>query len=313
MCGAAARHHVQSERLALGPIVVEVEAEVAVAIAVPVGLEGEAGVLVGGRERFRLAPAGLQRQPRVTELAAQADAGLARTPAPGADAVLGAVGTGLLGEHLDHAADRIGAVQAAAHAAQDLDALDLRQRQVLEGVGAGGRRVDAHAVDQQHDVTGVAAAQEDARHLAGPAGGADLDAAAGLQQLGQRHRAGVGDGVGIDDAQVGQHGIDRLRQPRGGDDHRLQRLRLGGQGGEGKGGRDEKAQAAQGGRATTGREHRMDSKQPASPQAALLAYAGGPRVAGGCAWQAGIRARGSMRQVSHRGHRLPTGVRPQWH
>ena len=86
-----------------------------------------------------------------------------------------------------------------------------------------------------------------------------------------------------------------------------------GQGGEGKGGRDEKAQAAQGGRATTGREHRMDSKQPASPQAALLAYAGGPRVAGGCAWQAGIRARGSMRQVSHRGHRLPTGVRPQWH
>jgi len=45
----------------------------------------------------------------------------------------------------------------------------------------------------------------------------------------------------------------------------------------------------------------------------LLAYAGGPKDAGGCAWQAGIRARGSVRRESHRGHRLPTGVRPQWH
>ena len=62
-------------------------------------------------------------------------------------------------EDLDDAAHGIGAVQARARTAHDLDALDGVERQVLDDRDAGGDRADAHPVDQPEHVVRLAAAQ----------------------------------------------------------------------------------------------------------------------------------------------------------
>jgi hypothetical protein len=72
------------------------------------------------------------------------------------------------GDDLDHAADRIGAVQARRRSAQDLDALDLRQRDAGEVDLAERRRADPHAIDQHQRAARADAAQQDRRRLAGP-------------------------------------------------------------------------------------------------------------------------------------------------
>ena len=64
------------------------------------------------------------------------------------------------GEDLHHAADRVGAIDGRTRTVDDLDMVDLRQRQRRPGgaADAGGR--DAHAVDQHHVLRIRRAAQE---------------------------------------------------------------------------------------------------------------------------------------------------------
>ena len=66
-------------------------------------------------------------------------------------------------EKLEHAADGLGTIEAGAWPAHELDPLDLLQRQVLQGSGAGGGRPDLDAVDQHQQVVGVRAAHEEGR------------------------------------------------------------------------------------------------------------------------------------------------------
>src|SRR5688500_2977120 len=98
-------------------------------------------------------------EPAALAAAAEAGAGLAQPVAAGADAEMRRIaGPVAPGEDLDHAADRLGAVQAGTRATHDLDALDLVDRQVLESDQAGGGRTGAYAVDQHQHMVGFAAA-----------------------------------------------------------------------------------------------------------------------------------------------------------
>ena len=104
-------------------------------------------------------------------------------------AATGTAVRGALGEHLDHPTDGVGTVQTAHRPGHHLDAFDLAHRDVLEGAGAGGGGLQAHAVDQHQGLIGIGAAQENRGGLAGTAGRRHLDPAELTQHLAQCHRA----------------------------------------------------------------------------------------------------------------------------
>ena len=122
------------------------------------------------------------------------------------------------GEDLDHAADRVGAVQARTRAAHDLDAVDHVDRQVLERRQAGGRRADADAVDQHQHVVGFGAAHEQRGQLARRRPGWRRDAGAAAQQVGQRARLAAFDLLAVDHLHRRQRVIDGDGGAVGGDD-----------------------------------------------------------------------------------------------
>ena len=66
-----------------------------------------------------------------------------------------------LGDDVDHAADRVGAVERRLRAAQDLDPLDVVEREVREVEVAGGEALHPHAVDQHLHLGRVGAADAD--------------------------------------------------------------------------------------------------------------------------------------------------------
>src|SRR5690606_29110926 len=89
----------------------------------------------------------------------------------------------LPGDDVDHAAERIGAIEGGSGAADDLDALDgLWRRHVAEGVAAEVVRIDAAvvvlalAVDQEQGVFAGEAAHADAALASLVTRGADVDA-----------------------------------------------------------------------------------------------------------------------------------------
>ena len=90
------------------------------------------------------------------------DAGMHRAQAVAPDRDAGAgTGRGAPGVEMDQPGNRLGMGDAGA-AAHDLDALDPLQRQGVEvdrAPARGQRIVLAHAVDQDHDVAGIGAAQ----------------------------------------------------------------------------------------------------------------------------------------------------------
>ena len=98
----------------------------------------------------------------------------------------------LLGEDLDHAAERVGAVQGAQRTVDDFDVVDRGQRNGAPVGFARGRGADPHAVDQHDVLLAVGAADEDRADGARAAVAGDFDAALLLQQ--------VGDGVGAGSA-----------------------------------------------------------------------------------------------------------------
>ena len=122
---------------------------------------------------------------------------------------IGRRGARAFGEDLDHAADRVRAVDAGQWTGDDFDALDLVERNVLERRRAGRGRADPHAVDQHQRVRAVRAAHEYRARLPAAAVARDLDAAKPLQQRGQRLRPAFGDILS------GDHGgrLQRTRQP----------------------------------------------------------------------------------------------------
>ena len=134
-----------------------------------------------------------------------------------------AVARAAAGEDLDHAADRIGAVEAGARAAHDLDAFDLLHRNLLERGQPRADRSHPHAIDQQQGVGGIGAAQEQRSLLAVAAGVGEAHAGQAGQQVGDRHRLQPLDVGAADHAHRRQRVADVDRRARGGDDHRLQR------------------------------------------------------------------------------------------
>src|SRR5271168_105936 len=68
-----------------------------------------------------------------------------------------------LGRHIDHATDRIRAVQAALRTSQHFDALNVLRQKLTEVERAGGVARVAHidAIDEHFYVIGVGAAYED--------------------------------------------------------------------------------------------------------------------------------------------------------
>ncbi len=181
-------------------------------------------------------------------------------------------------DHVDHAADRVRAVERRARALDDLDALDQLGRDVLDRGAADGAGVDAQPVHQHQHVVRLRAAQEQRGLLARPAEARHLDARARAQ-----HVAQVGGGLALElggrnDLHIRQHAIrGNLRAGRRDDD-----------GAEGLGG---------------GRRRRQD--QGNENESGVSVHRCSSR-AGGYECLTG-RSPDSRRIRSDRPHRLPTG------
>jgi hypothetical protein len=130
------------------------------------------------------------------------------------------------GDDVDHAADRVGAIQAGARTAQHLDALHLGQADARQVGLAQRRRANAHTVDQDQRVAGGAATDQHAGALPGAAVARELDAAFAAQQVFKRIGAGGADVVAVDDHDVGDHAVQRGRRARADDLHSGTRVGL---------------------------------------------------------------------------------------
>ena len=77
-------------------------------------------------------------------------------------------GTAAFGDDVDDGADGVGAKQRALGAANDLDAIDVGDREMCEIVAAS-KRVRADPIDEHERVVGSAASWEERRNRAAPA------------------------------------------------------------------------------------------------------------------------------------------------
>ncbi|CPO09631.1 Uncharacterised protein [Bordetella pertussis] len=213
------RHH-----FLLGPpFVAQRAGGVVLVVAVLVRVVRERAA-VGGVEAMALAIAGGQA---VAEAVGRArDAGVVAAGAVGA--VTG-VGIGrqrlvarLAGNDVDHAADRVGPVQAAGRATHDLDAFDGFRRQRVERNAAAVGVVDALAVEQDQGLVAVGAAHEQAGDALRAAAVGEFDAVLLRQHFGQAGLAGARQRIALDHAGVGQHILEQLGRSRGGDDDRIE-------------------------------------------------------------------------------------------
>ena len=257
----ALQHH----RLADVHAAAQRERVLGVAVAVGLVVDEAAGEdrearATAGIDAIGALEAGVEAEPAALAATADADAAFAAAVAAGAGVEAeGRVAAIATGEDLDHAADGFRAVQAGARAAHDLDAIDQRDRQVLEGDQAGGGRAHAHAVDQHQHVVGLAAAHEHRGELAVAALVGDVDAGAAAQQVGERSRLGAQDLVAGDDFDRCQRGVCGDGGAGGGDDDLVQLVAgigigIGGEGGAGQQGGDGQAEREDSGQAggTTG-------------------------------------------------------------
>ncbi len=132
-------------------------------------------------------------------------------------------GVGLVGDVLQQAAHRTGAVQGALRASQHLDVVQVEQAEVERGLRAvdiGAAGAERHVVDVDADrgdrlLTGGYAA--DADGVVAGAGGGDVDAGLVGQVVAQLARAGVLQLVRGDRLHLHRHLALRLTAARGGD------------------------------------------------------------------------------------------------
>ena len=127
-------------------------------------------------------------------------------------------------EDLDHAAHRLRAVQGRQRPAHDLDALDLRHRDIPDRRHAIGRRADLDPIHQHQHLARAGAAQEQARDLARPALVVDGKAGLAAQQVGERGRLQALDLGAVDDGARGER-VGAAIAARAGHDDAIQRGR----------------------------------------------------------------------------------------
>src|SRR5712691_6069051 len=197
--------------------------DVRVSIATPVGIVlAERSGRLRRIETLALQVAEIQAEVGVAEGAvdAAAHAGRVVRSNSGRDAGCRRV-LAALGEDLDHAPDRVGAVQAAQLPGHDLDPLDLAERNVLERRRAERGRADPHAVDQHERMTAIGPAHKHAARLPESAVARSLDPAQCLQHFDQSLLTASGDVFAGDDADRLQRLSAGLRESGGGDDYRV--------------------------------------------------------------------------------------------
>ena len=193
----------------------------------------------------------------------------------------------LPGENLDHPPDGIRPIERRSRPAQDFDALDLIEGQILERGQSQSRRPERHAIDQQKRMAGSAAAGKETGDLARATLRCDLQTRLLGQQLRQGRCAGGFDGGTVDHGDIGELFADTGRDScRRDDDGRLvlDRCSKSGLTGDGKRGGD--------GRARKMILHCGLPVRPASPQAGDKTNAQGMT-----AWAETIRRRTAPRSA----------------
>ncbi len=131
-------------------------------------------------------------------------------------------------EYLDDSRHGVSAVQNACRAADNLDALDIVDRQPGE-IDRSARIVHRDAVDEDAHVVVFAATDEERRLRAWPAAPRDCDAGHASQDLGEVARRRPLQSGAVDYRGGCDPGADRRLDPRGGDDNPWERIRLLGQ------------------------------------------------------------------------------------
>ncbi len=219
---AFAVEHAQADLVLAAEAARELARDVHVAKAVGVGIEARRSGIAHGGDAGSGDRAGLEREARAAVLVAVARAELSGVVGAVSREGIGAgIAAAAAREDLHHAADGVGAVEAGGGSAQHLDALDLLERQLLDGGETGRGRAHAHAVDEEQRVAGVRAAQE---HLRGSAEAAvlrHLHARDGLQHIGERALARAIDVFARHDGNVVHQLGEALRRARRGDDHHV--------------------------------------------------------------------------------------------
>ena len=126
----------------------------------------------------------------------------------------------LAGDDVDHPAYGGAAIEPGLRPAQNLDALDIAQREQREIEFTRGLRriVDADAVDHHLRMVGIGAANIDVRGAADAAGLVHGEAGDGLQQLGDVFGARGFDLVAADHRDRAAHLAGGFRAAVGGDD-----------------------------------------------------------------------------------------------
>src|SRR5439155_14891625 len=216
-----AAEELRRQLLVIGEAKAHAAAAAFVAIAVAIGAVAEVSGIADGVKALALAYARLEREPpwaAAVRDAAARDAGSVRPV--GRAGVGGEHAVAAAREYLDHAADRVGAVKARRGAAQNLDMVDLLERNRFERSRAIARRADAQAVDQHQRVPAVGAAQKDRARGAGPAVHGDLDSRHAGEQFGEALRSRARHVLGANDCYVGDETLERLWTPRCGDKNR---------------------------------------------------------------------------------------------
>ena len=206
-----AAEELRRQFLVLGQAKAYAAAAAFVAIPVAIGVVAEISGIADGVKTLAFAYARLEREPPWAVAARDAAARDAGSVRPIARAgVCGERAVAAAREYLDHAADRIGAVKARRGAAQNLDMVDLLERNRFERSRAIARRADAQSVEQHQRVAAVGAAQEDRARRAGPAVHRDLYAWDAGEQFGEALRACARDLLGSDRGHVGDEFGKRL-------------------------------------------------------------------------------------------------------
>ena len=193
------------------------DAFVAIAIGIRIGFRRE--TRVDGRKAARIEARQRDVESCSADLAAVSSAQLRRPARTRRD--LRTRGRGAVaapGEDLDHAADPAGTVEAGNVAADDLDALDFVEHDVLDRRSADRGVLHTHAVDDDQGLGAAAAAHEQAGDRADTAVLGVLEPGLPLQQRRQIHRLRVADVFPGKDRGVRDRVAQRLLGARSGDD-----------------------------------------------------------------------------------------------
>lgn len=201
------------------PLAAELGRHIALGVAVAVGVVLAAAGVGDGAKAGALAIAAADGIAPAAAAAADCRLRAHGFIAAGTDAgaQLGRAVLTLAGDDIDHPANGVGAVQAAGRAAQDFHPLDGGQRHGVQRGAAGGGRAQALAVHQHQGLVAVGAANKHAGAVVDAAIAGDFHAALARQQLRQRILAGAIQLGAVDDGDIGQRGLARLRLTRGGD------------------------------------------------------------------------------------------------